>query len=95
MIGQILRYIRNFHKVSLTELSEEFEISQGYLSDIERGVKKPSLEIIDLYSTKFNIPSSGILFFSENSDDPKQLKKLRTFIGKRALDILDYVNHHR
>src|SRR5690606_20632999 len=77
MIGEVLRSIRMFNKTSITKLSEEFQVSQGYLSDIERGKKKPTLDIISKYSKKFEIPLSGIMFFSENHDDPKQFKKIK------------------
>jgi transcriptional regulator with XRE-family HTH domain len=93
MIGEILRSIRLFHEVKVSELASEFSISQGYLSDIERGIKQPSIEILTLYSKKFDIPLYGILFLHENPSDPKALKKMKQFLSKKTVQLIDHLSH--
>jgi len=41
------------------------KISSSYISEIEKGVKKPSLDILDKYSSVMGIDRSTILYFEE------------------------------
>ena len=91
MLGEVLRNIRIFYETTLTELSQEFDISQGYLSDIERGKKEPSLDVLKMYSEKFSIPLSGILFFHENINEPKRLNKFRKLLGRHTLQLIQFL----
>ena len=95
MLGNVLRCIRIVNDVTLISLSKEFHISQGYISDIERGKKEPTLEILRMYSEKFEIPLSGILFFYENIGNPKNNQKIRNFLGKSALKFIRYFSEKR
>jgi transcriptional regulator with XRE-family HTH domain len=65
MLHEALRLIRVFHDLKQWELAEKLEISKSYISEVESGKKVPSLELIEKYSNFFNIPSSSILYFSE------------------------------
>ena len=92
MLGEVLRCIRIVNDTTLTSLSQEFDISQGYLSDIERGKKEATMEILKMYSQKFDIPLSGILFFYENKEQPKKFRRARYLLGKNALKIIKYLS---
>ena len=65
MINESLRLLRIFHDLKAIDLAKKLSISQSYLSEIENGKKKPSLELIEKYSEVFKIKPSTILFFSE------------------------------
>ncbi|WP_026887826.1 helix-turn-helix transcriptional regulator [Clostridium beijerinckii] len=65
MINESLRLLRVFHDLKAIDLAKKLSISQSYLSEIENGKKKPSLELIEKYSVVFKIKPSTILFFSE------------------------------
>ena len=71
MIGEALRLIRVFHDIKLNALASDLEISKGYLSEIESSKKQPKMDLIEKYSKYFSIPSSTILFFSEELDKHK------------------------
>lgn len=45
-LGKKIKIAREEHKYTQFELSEILGISPNYLGDIERGVKKPSLEVL-------------------------------------------------
>lgn len=66
MLSEALRLLRVFHDLKQNELAERLEISRSYISELEKGSRTPSLEVIDKYSKEFGIPVSSILFFSEN-----------------------------
>ena len=67
MIGEALRLIRIFHDKKQNELAGELNISLSYLSEIERGKKKPSMEIIEKYAQVFHTKASVIIFFASNA----------------------------
>ncbi|GLZ77399.1 hypothetical protein Afil01_22060 [Actinorhabdospora filicis] len=45
-IGEFIREMRNNAKVSLRQLAEQAGVSNPYLSQIERGLRKPSAEVL-------------------------------------------------
>jgi len=80
-IGEALRLIRVLHDKKSRELAEEVGISASYLSEIENGHKRPSLEIITKYAEVFDVRPSVILFFSEGLDEDSEARK---YSGIRA-----------
>jgi len=67
-IGEALRLIRIFHDKRSRELADDLGISASYLSEIEHGHKRPSLDLIAEYARVFRTTSSVILFFVEELD---------------------------
>ena len=82
MINEALRLIRVFHDLKQIQAAEMLGVSQSYLSEIERGIKSPTLEIIQKYSEAFDIPASSILFFFENLDKSTKGKATKFVTGK-------------
>jgi len=95
MLSEALRLIRVFHDLKQSELAKQFGISNSYLSEIERGKKEPSLELIEKYSDRFKIPSSSIMFFAENmtrNNNASELaKKSKGIIAKKIIDFLSLI----
>jgi DNA-binding XRE family transcriptional regulator len=58
-----------------TELAPKLEISRPYLCEIEKGNKKPTLELIYKYSQVFGIKPHLILQFAENRNKAPKLNK--------------------
>lgn len=65
MLHKALRLIRVFHDLKAAELAAKLKVSRSYLSEIERGKKRPTLELIGKYSKAFNLPASTIVYFGE------------------------------
>lgn len=53
-VGQILREERKAQGLTLRQVSAQSSIALGYLSEVERGMKEPSSEILD------NLSHNGI-----------------------------------
>lgn len=70
-LNEALRLIRVLHGTKVKELSESIKISAGYISDIENGKKKPSMDLIEKYANFFWTTPSALLFFSEELDSKR------------------------
>lgn len=98
MLGEALRLIRVFHDRKQVELAKDLGISQSHLSDIERGEKTPSQDLVAKYAEVFDVPISSIWFFDEqlaSGTTPKVLDRARGVIADKVLDFLRIVERRR
>ncbi len=81
-----VRFYRKKSGLSQQELAEKCGIATNYLSEIERGQKFPSIEIIEKLSGSLDVPA--YLFFVEGSaalDEDLILKKRNKEFSERLL----------
>jgi len=90
MLHEALRLVRAYHDMTQTELCVELGISNSFLSEIESGKKQPSLDLLNRYSSRFGIPVSSLLFFSENLDGGVT-NGIRLGAAKKVLSLLQWV----
>ena len=91
MINEALRLIRVFHDLKQVELADRLGISKSHISEIEKGTKTPSLDLIEKYSQAFKLPISAIMFFAEELPNAKAGDKVRSKIATKVIDILRFV----
>src|SRR5690625_6840517 len=60
-IGDVLRGVRQRQGRTLREVSSAARVSLGYLSEVERGQKEASSELLASICTALNIPMSFVL----------------------------------
>jgi transcriptional regulator with XRE-family HTH domain len=74
-LGEFIREQRNLGQLSLRKLSEKADVSNPYLSQIERGLRRPSAEILRQIARALEISSeelyvrAGILDEREDQAD--------------------------
>ena len=98
MLGDALRLIRVFHDRKQVDLAEELGVSQSHLSEIERGLKTPSQDLVAKYAQLFELPVSSIWFFDEQlaaGTNPKVIDRARGVIADKILDFLRIVERRR
>lgn len=61
MLGGALREVRMSENLTLREVSSKARVSLGYLSEIERGQKEASSELLNAICGALNIPLSSLL----------------------------------
>ena len=92
-LPKILKHIRTFNKLTQLELSKKLSISRSYISQIEKGIKKPTNETLQKYSEAFDIPLSVIYLFAENLDNKEDFKsKAKKLLTKSSLSLLDWIS---
>ena len=91
MMNRALRLIRVYHDLSLSDAAQRIGLSKSYISEIERGRKKVSLEVLTKYSLAFDIPISSMMLFAERIEDGKFSEKSRAYVADKALKMLDWI----
>lgn len=92
MINRALKLVRQFHKVRQIELAAEIGISKSYLSELESGKKPVSLDILERYSKRFDIPVSSLMFFSESLDGKDKIsEKFKNKFASKIINIMEWL----
>lgn len=91
-LSEALRLMRVFNDKKLVELAGELEISPSHLSEIEHGKKKPSLDLLERYSSLFKIKLSTIMLFSEQMDTSIK-SKVKKQVADKMVMFLRLIEH--
>ena len=85
-IGEALKLIRTINGLTQADLARELEVSNTFISELERGNRDPSISVIKKYSDFFEIPVSSIMLFAEEVDGEE--KQSRRFVSDLLAKIL-------
>ena len=61
VVGDVLRQARTSQGRTLREVSDSARVSLGYLSEVERGRKEPSSELLNAICVALKVPLSEVL----------------------------------
>ncbi|WP_297731213.1 helix-turn-helix transcriptional regulator [uncultured Maricaulis sp.] len=89
MLSRALKQLRVFHGLKQVELASRLGVSASHVSEIEKGTKTPSLDLIDQYAREFRVPASSILYFSEQLSQPHNG---RGAVAEKVLKILEFIS---
>ena len=79
-LGYAIRTERMHQGLNLRDLSSKSFMALGYLSEVERGMKDASSEVIDMISKGLGIPTSELLRHTcEVMSDWEQQEKEKTW----------------
>ncbi|HAP32869.1 MAG TPA: transcriptional regulator [Firmicutes bacterium] len=84
--GEVVRRVREEKGYSLAELAEKAGISFSYLSEIERGSKKPSIKTVEKLTSFLNI-SPGELVGNTEQDGISLGERVRLLRQERGLSL--------
>ncbi len=90
MLGEALRLIRVYHDLKQKEAAELLDVSASYLSEIEKGHKAPTLDIVQRYADKFGLPVSSIMFFAE-SVEGGSYDRARSIVAGKMLGLMQFL----
>lgn len=88
MIAEALRLLRIYHKANQSQLATDLGISKSYLSEIESGKKKVTLDLLRQYSTHFHVPLSALFFFAEELDRSVPANRAHSAVALGVLRLL-------
>ncbi|MFZ2503041.1 MAG: helix-turn-helix transcriptional regulator [Nocardioides sp.] len=90
-LGEVLRTRRVQRGMTLREVSAEARVSLGYISEIERGQKEASSELLASLCTALEAPLSSVL--REVSEAVAVEEASRALAGAAAVQPLDLASH--
>ena len=89
-MNEALRLLRVYHVMKASELARELGISGSYLSEIEKGKRKVSLELLKRYSQVFQTSPSAIMMFTEAYE--RNGPKIKRLVGRRVVELLSAIS---
>lgn len=91
MINEALTIARLYWGYTQAELAALLGVSQAMVSEIERGVKDVSMDMLDRYATALNVRKSQLMFFAEEIDGEPPQRKGKLLIADKVLKILQAI----
>lgn len=91
MLNVALKQIRLFHRIRQKDLAVKLDISNSYLSELEKGHKSPSIQLIEKYSEIFSLSPSSILLFSEKMNEETGETKTASSHKRKILRIMEWI----
>lgn len=89
MINDALRLLRLYLGLSQKQIAAELDLSQSMISEIENGTKPVSMDVLEKYSTSFNVRMSQLMFFAEELDGEPLRTRGKLIVANRVLKLLD------
>lgn len=87
MLNRALKIVREVHRMKQGELADSLGISKSYLSELERGEKKVSLDVLNKYANTFDVPASTFLSFMEALEGESETRRAR---AEKLLSVLSW-----
>ena len=91
MENDALRLIRVFHNLNRTQVADKVGLSVSYISELESGAKRVTLDVLHKYADAFRMPASAILLFSERVSEGAATESARVAIGGKVVKMLNWL----
>lgn len=92
MIEKALKNLRVYHNIKQKDLAKKLDVSPSHLCEIEAGRKPVSYELMQKYSSVFDVPVSSITIFAEIADSSEK-NRLASALAGKALSILEWMDN--
>jgi transcriptional regulator with XRE-family HTH domain len=66
-------------------------LSKSYLSELEAGNKKVTLEVLEKYSSAFRIPISSLMLFAERAAQSSLSDRARGYVADKVVKMLEWI----
>jgi transcriptional regulator with XRE-family HTH domain len=91
-LNKALRLVRVYHDLSQVEAARRVGLSKSYVSELEAGNKKVTIEVLEKYASAFNLPVSSLMIFAEHSEDRNFAEDVRVYVAGKVLKMLDWIS---
>jgi len=73
------------------QVAERLGLSKSYVTELESGDKKVTLEVLQKYSDAFNIPMSSLMLFNERAHDSSLAESVRIQVSGKVVKMLNWL----
>lgn len=91
MNHNVLGLVRVFHNLNRTQVAKRVGLSLSYVSELEAGSKKMTLEVLEKYAEGFKMPLSSLILFSEMSRENRVEETTRIAITGKVVKMLNWL----
>lgn len=91
MNHRALKLIRQYHRLTQADLAKQLELSKSFVSELENGNRKPSLEVLEKYANYFRLPLSSLMLFSEELGSDNWQERSRVFMASKVVKMLEWL----
>ena len=86
-LGDFIRSQRRLAELSQRELAKLADLSDAYLSQLERGLHEPSVRVLNGLSSALNVPAEKLLNFlgRDRGDQPESVSTESVILTDEAL----------
>ena len=91
-MNEALRLVRVYHDMSKADVARELGFSRSFITGLEGGTKKVTLETLQRYADYFEIPASSLMLFAERTEKSDFSESARVFVAGKALKMLDWMS---
>ena len=88
LMNEALKILRLYWGKTQAELASMLGVSQGYVSDVEKGRREVTLELLGRYSRELKVPMSSLMLFAEAVEGAPPITRGKLIIAGKALDFL-------
>lgn len=89
LLNEALRLARLYWGYTQAELAEKLGIAQSTISEVEKGKKSVSMNLLEKYSSALDIRMSNLLFFAEELENHVPPSRGKLIVATKVLEILD------
>ena len=75
LFGKRVRVARKTAGLTLEKTAEKAQLNSNHLSQIERGTRRPSFEVIFVLARVLNVPAMTFFVFEREENDEKTLRR--------------------
>jgi transcriptional regulator with XRE-family HTH domain len=88
-INEALRLLRIYCGFSQAEMAKKLSVTQSLVSDIERGRKNVTMDLLEAYSDAVGVKMSRLLFFAEKIEGQPIARRGQLIIAEKVLRLLE------
>jgi transcriptional regulator with XRE-family HTH domain len=88
LINEALKIVRLYWGKTQAELAETLDVSQSYISEIEKGKREVTMDLLGRYSRELNVPMSSLMLFAEKVEGAPPIGRGRLFLAGKTLQFL-------
>jgi transcriptional regulator with XRE-family HTH domain len=92
MLNKALRLVRVYHDLTRAETARRIGLSKSYVSELEGGSKKVTIDVLEKYASGFKIPMSSLMIFAEHSENTTLSEDVRFYVADKVIKMLDWIS---
>lgn len=91
MNGRALKLVRQYHRLTQAEVAKRLDLSKSFISELEAGNRKPSIDVLEKYAESFKLPLSSLLLFSEQVGENNWQTHSSQLVANKVMKMLEWL----